>query len=106
MRNLLLIVLFVAFLAQSFAQITPQWMTSFYVEIFPNPASDFIKIQNASKLEAIYVYNPQGVLVLMNNTNANYTNYELDISYLNPGNYYILGRGRNGIVFADEIIVY
>jgi hypothetical protein len=76
------------------------------IELYPNPATDFVKIQNASKLEAIYVHNPQGVLVLMNNTNKNDTNYELDVSCLTPGNYYILGRGRNGIIFADELIVY
>jgi len=76
------------------------------VEIFPNPASEFIKIQNASELEAVYVYNPRGVLVLMNNLNPNKANHELDVSCLTPGNYYMLGRGKEGVVFADELIVY
>ena len=63
--------------------------------IFPNPASQFLNIENTNNIEALSVYNTMGKLVLREVQD----NELIDVSELNSGLYFVR------IVFNNHEIV-
>lgn len=65
------------------------------IQIFPNPASQFLNIENANNIETLSVYNTMGKLVLREVQD----NELIDVSELNSGLYFVR------IVFNNHEIV-
>lgn len=63
------------------------------VNVFPNPASDFINIKSNEVIKSVQLYNASGALVKTENNNSS----KIDISALPKGNYIISIETKSGI---------
>jgi hypothetical protein len=70
------------------------------LEVYPNPVSDELHIQNADFNSIVEVYNLQGKLVLTEKIDANNT---LNVSRLNPGLYMLKASERSNKVLGKFI---
>ncbi len=68
-------------------------------QIFPNPAKDYISLNNNYRNSDLYIYNIEGKLV-MSIPHVNGSN--IDISNLNSGNFYILSKDNFVGIFIKE----
>ena len=68
------------------------------VAIYPNPASDFIRIEGIGDDSEVRIYNAMGVLVKTVNASAN---YKIDIGELNAG-VFMLRCGNASLRFVKE----
>jgi uncharacterized protein (TIGR02145 family) len=72
-------------------------------EIYPNPTQDFIQIENLSDCKSIEIFNVTGQLVV-SQTITNESNFKIDISELNSGNYLVKLIDSNNNVFSSDFI--
>ena len=68
------------------------------VKIYPNPATDFIKIASTKKVRSGEIYSMEGRLI------KTFKGGESDISELQTGNYILKVTFENGVSFKHEII--
>lgn len=76
------------------------------INIYPNPASDFVYIENMDRVEYIYFYSLQGSIVLMERVDQHESKWVVDVSGFEDGSYYIIGRSINGVEFAEKIAIF
>lgn len=71
-----------------------------YLKVFPNPASDFIRIESSKAYDAIEIFNSMGQRVL------SYSNHNglYDVSILNAGFYVVLLKNRGITVGIRKLI--
>lgn len=69
------------------------------ISVYPNPASDFVKIFTASENYQIQIYNSNGQLLI-----SEFNSNEINIKSLSPGIYFLRILCKN-IVFTDKLIV-
>jgi hypothetical protein len=75
--------------------------TSF--KIYPNPVREFLNIKSKEKLQQIGIFNEQGALI-KSIENINLSTYELNLSELHPGLYFIKLVGSNQKISIQKII--
>lgn len=68
------------------------------VVVYPNPASDWIKIQSKDKVKSVSVFNTAGSLVLQSEQDA------LNLNHLPKGTYFVKVSFANGKEHAKKII--
>lgn len=66
-----------------------EYISNEFVQIYPNPASDYLHIKSEKKIEAIEVYNTLGQKVLGHNA-SNVVSLDLDVQHLPTGIYSII----------------
>ncbi|MEI2673680.1 MAG: T9SS type A sorting domain-containing protein [Chitinophagaceae bacterium] len=69
------------------------------VNVFPNPAVDFIWVENFTPGAQVTIFDVNGKLALMSNQSEN----KIDISSLNPGCYFIVITSSGGIHYSKFI---
>ena len=82
-----------------FAGVPEQKRTS-DVSIYPNPASEFIRIDSQHPLTQYTIFNQLGVITMQGNCGNN----EVDISVLNRGLYHIVLKDQNGKSFSARFV--
>ncbi|UWX61671.1 T9SS type A sorting domain-containing protein [Chryseobacterium oranimense] len=68
------------------------------IEVYPNPASDFIKISSSAKIKSVEIYDAAGKKI-----QAGLENNKVDIRNLSPGSYLINIKSENGN-FSEKFI--
>ena len=70
-------------------------------EIYPNPVEDILNIESSSRQYHITIFNTQGQVVVSRKNNQG--NYQLDLSALSAGVYYILIRSDGDGFAIDKL---
>jgi len=70
-------------------------------KIYPNPATDVIYIENAEKLQNIFVYSLNGKIVFRSDKETN----SIDLNNFKPGMYTLLANGSNGKQYMAKFVV-
>ena len=67
------------------------------LNVFPNPATDFIIIENPSdkKITKIEIFSIDGILLLSSDINSTSNNFEIDCSFLPSGIYFMKIAGES-----------
>lgn len=73
------------------------------VRVYPNPASDFVKISATSAIQTVKVMNAVGQVVM--EQVANQAEVTIDITSLTSGVYFITGTTENGTTFTEKVMV-
>jgi hypothetical protein len=71
------------------------------LNIYPNPAVEFINIYSTEKIKAVYIYNIQGKLVMRNSN----TNTKINIQELSSGIYFLQALFESNQITHKRIIV-
>ena len=82
------------------------------IEIYPNPATNFVTIEADSKIKNIYIYNTVGQIVSVSklhnlsrlNGNFNTSKVEIDVSNMQAGFYILNIKTKNGISVKKLIV--
>ena len=77
------------------------------IEIFPNPANQYINIHNGAgqKIESIHIFNMLGETVRLNNVNSSSENIQINLNDLKSGIYLLEVRSANGWLKRQSIII-
>ena len=75
----------------------------YQLQIYPNPATDYIKISYSRIIETITIYSIQGIKVMELNLGAK--NTQLNVSQLTSGIYFIMLTDDLGQRFSQKIVV-
>ena len=73
------------------------------IEVFPNPAVDFVTIQNTNYVNEVQVFDLSGSKILQNSYNG-LNNISLDISNLKPGIYILYVKSSDGRNIPQKIV--
>ncbi len=73
-----------------------------FVELFPNPADQFINIRSEMEIERVELIDVQSNVVLEETVNA--LKAELNIGYLSPGNYFLRIQTQSGLVIKQLVL--
>ena len=75
------------------------------INIYPNPASNFVTIETGSNIENIYIYNTVGQIVSVSKLqNFKTSKIEIDVSNLQSGIYFLNIETENGS-FVKQLII-
>ncbi len=80
-----------------------QVATATALEVYPNPASDYINIRNGSDIASVQMFDILGNEVLSKNINVS-NNFQLNIANLKSGNYFLNIKDSKGTSFTQRII--
>lgn len=72
------------------------------IDIYPNPAGEFISLKNLTEATTISVYNPEGQMVI--STKLNSSSDRIDVRSLSKGIYFITLRDKNSMVRKGSFI--
>lgn len=73
------------------------------IDLFPNPASTELRLElNNLVINQITITSLEGINLISEEINQ--VNPLIDISFLNPGYYFITGRNNNEIIFSNHFI--
>jgi uncharacterized protein YajQ (UPF0234 family) len=73
------------------------------LEVFPNPASDFVNIRNSADILTIQMFDILGHEELVKN-NIGSNSFQLDITNLKSGNYFMKITDSKGISSTKRLI--
>jgi len=82
---------------------TAEFTSHFKLEIYPNPATDFITIEADTEIAEIKIFNLAGQEVLSQPINSK--NYNLKIDNLSPGVYSISGTNVKNEAFVKKLVI-
>ncbi|MBL7103682.1 MAG: T9SS type A sorting domain-containing protein [Bacteroidales bacterium] len=71
-------------------------------QIFPNPAQDKLFIQSLTKIYRIELFNNSGLTILTEKINSDA--YQLNVSHLDPGLYFLKLKTEQGLVLRKIVI--
>lgn len=75
------------------------------VSIYPNPASDFVTINSLELISSLSILSLDGKLITTKLINMAKTNYQLDISSLTKGIYFVFLSSTDGRTISKKLIV-
>ena len=77
------------------------------IEIFPNPANQYINIHNGAgqKIESIHIFNMLGETVRLNNVNSSSENIQINLNDLKSGIYLLEVRSESQNIKRQQLMV-
>lgn len=84
--------------------IESQYVTTILVNVWPNPATSTVNVQGEN-LEAIYMYNAMGQLMLVVDVQNNDNQSVIDVSGFNSGIYFMNVIAENGDSVLKKVVV-
>ena len=75
------------------------------VKLYPNPATDIIRIDGLSNVDNVIIYDFMGRIVKSKYANLGQNNMEIDIKYLKNGIYCLAVLNKNVKISSKKLIV-
>jgi hypothetical protein len=88
--------------ADTLLSITEANNNSFKINVYPNPATEFINISSAKQIENIILFDVSGKIVINTKVNSNQT--QISLNAVNPGVYILYINGIDGTQTQVKII--
>ncbi|MGK0436908.1 MAG: hypothetical protein ACJAX0_001149, partial [Flavobacteriales bacterium] len=84
---------------------TPELQKELRVSIYPNPASNFVTLKSLELITEISLLSFDGKTIKKESINSASTNYQIDVSTLTKGIYFILISSLDGSEISKKLIV-